>query len=367
MQNNYQLVETRLQEKSDDGRTVCNLCLWRCRLRHGQRGFCQAHVNRNGTLYNLSYGIVSSADVGPIEDKPVRHFRPGTKVLSVGSYGCNFRCTGCHNLEISWGVDALDELARGKSKAAFVTPEELVRAAIEAGVQGIAFTYSEPAVWLEYVIDVCNLARTNGLYTVYVSNSFVTDEALGELAGRIDVLCSDIKSMEDQFYRNICGKADVQSVLHGIELAQKLGIHVETRTNVIPGLNDDAANLLRIAHWIRDHLGSDSPWHITRFYPAYQLSHIEPTPLKTLNEARQQALMAGLTSVYTYGDKGCDCATENAPVEQILPGWQQLHAVNKCSEDCCGDEGILLKKYERTLSVAFDANTEHSQRLDVGD
>ena len=103
-------------------------------------------------------------------------------------------------------------------------------------------------------------------------------------------------------------------------MAQNLGIHVETRTNVIPGLNDDTANLLRIAHWIRDHLGSDSPWHITRFYPAYQLSYIEPTPVKTLNAARQQALMAGLTSVYTYGDKGCDCATENAPVEQILPG-----------------------------------------------
>ena len=135
-------------------------------------------MNRNGTLYNLSYGIISSADVGPIEDKPVRHFRPGTKVLSVGSYGCNFRCTGCHNLEISWGVNALDELARGKSKAAFITPEELVRAAVTAGVHGIAFTYSEPAVWLEYVIDVCDIARTRGLYTVYVSNSFVTDEAL---------------------------------------------------------------------------------------------------------------------------------------------------------------------------------------------
>ena len=240
-------------------------------------------------------------------------------------------------------------------------------AAIEAGVQGIAFTYSEPAVWLEYVIDVCNLARTKGLYTVYVSNSFVTEEALGQLAGRIDVLCSDIKSMEDQFYRNICGKAEVGPVLHGIEWAQNLGIHVETRTNVIPGLNDDPENLLRIAHWIRDHLGPDSPWHITRFYPAYQLSHIDPTPLKTLDQTRQQALMAGLTRVYTYGDKGCDCATENAPVEQILPGWKQLHAVNKCSQDCCGDEGILLKKYERTLSVAFDANTEHSQRLGVSD
>ena len=185
----------------------------------------------------------------------------------------------------------------------------------------------------------------------------MTDEALMQLAGRIDVLCSDIKSMEDQFYRNICGKAEVQHVLHGIEQAQELGIHVETRTNVIPGLNDDAENLLRIAHWIRDHLGPDSPWHITRFYPAYQLSHIEPTPLKTLNETRQQALIAGLTRVYTYGDKGCDCATDNAPIEQILPGWKQLQAVNKCSQDCCGDEGILLKKYERAMSVAFDANS----------
>ncbi|GIT48957.1 MAG: hypothetical protein Ct9H300mP14_08850 [Gammaproteobacteria bacterium] len=124
-------------------------------------------MNRNGTLYNLSYGIVSSADVGPIEDKPVRHFRPGTKVLSVGSYGCNFRVPVAITLRYLGVSTHLTNCSR-KSKAAFVTPEELVRAAIEAGVQGIAFTYSEPAVWLEYVIDVCNLARTNGLYTVYV-------------------------------------------------------------------------------------------------------------------------------------------------------------------------------------------------------
>jgi len=167
----YQLVETRLQEQLGNGTVRCNLCLWRCKIGHGQRGFCQAHVNRNGTLYNLSYGILSSIDIDAIEDKPVKHFRPGTRVMSVGSYGCSFRCGGCHNLDISWGVKALDDLAKGESRKAWVTPKSLVEAAQRAAVQGIAFTYSEPAVWLEYVIDTSILAHEAGLYTVYVSNS----------------------------------------------------------------------------------------------------------------------------------------------------------------------------------------------------
>jgi pyruvate formate lyase activating enzyme len=124
-------------------------------LRHGQRGFCQAHVNRGGVLYNLSYGIVSSIDIGAIEDKPVRHYRPGTNVMSIGGYGCSFRCTGCHNLEISWGEVELDLLARGESRQAYIKPETIVEAAIRHGCQGIAFTYSEPVVWMEYVLDVC--------------------------------------------------------------------------------------------------------------------------------------------------------------------------------------------------------------------
>ena len=172
----YRLVPTKLQENLSDGTVRCNLCLWRCRLRHGQRGFCQAHVNRDGRLYNLSYGVISAMDVGPIEDKPVRHYRPGSQVLSVGSYGCSFRCGGCHNLEISWGEEALDSLARGQSKAAFAEPEQLVATAIEAGVQGIAFTYSEPAVWLEYVLDVCEAAKRAGLFTCLLYTSDAADE-----------------------------------------------------------------------------------------------------------------------------------------------------------------------------------------------
>jgi len=344
----YQLVETRLQERLANGTTRCNLCLWRCRIGHGQRGFCQAHVNRDGTLYNLSYGILSSIDIDLIEDKPVRHFRPGTQVMSVGSYGCSFRCGGCHNLDISWGVSALDALARGESTEAWVTPQELIDTALRAGVQGIAFTYSEPAVWLEYVVDVCELAHQAGLYTVYVSNSFVTDEALQLVAPNLDVLCSDIKSMRDDFYREICRPATVEQVLHSIRTAHELGIHVETRTNIIPGKNDDPEEHYAIARWVHDNLGADSPWHITRFFPAYQLANIPPTPDETLLAAAGQGRLAGLEHVYVYNDKGCDCAKENRPIEFYLDSRpEEIHQVKKCSASCCGDEGILLKKYEQ--------------------
>ena len=343
----YRLVETRLQERLENGMTRCHLCLWRCKIGHGQRGFCQAHVNRNGRLYNLSYGIISAMDIGPIEQKPVRHFRPGTRVLSVGSYGCNFRCEGCHNLEISWGVEALDQLARGESTAAYATPRELVQVALREGVDGIAFTYSEPAVWLEYVLDVARVARTAGLYTVYVSNSFVTDDALIELAPWMDVLCSDIKSLDDSFYREICKVASVEQVLHSIERAQQLGVHVETRTNIIPGKNDDPEMLQSIARWIKEHLGPDSPWHITRFFPAFRLGHLPPTPSELMREVATLARDTGLFNVYVYDDKGCDCAAQNMPVSDYLSGnIREIHGVKKCAAECCGDDGVLLKKYE---------------------
>ena len=343
----YQLVETLLQEKLDNGITRCHLCPWRCKISHGQRGFCQAHVNRNGILYNLSYGIISSIDVTPIEDKPVKHYRPGTKVLSVGSYGCSFRCGGCHNLEISWGTATLDDLAKGESTAAYASPAELVEAALRQNVQGIAFTYSEPAVWLEYIIDVAKLAHEAGLYTLYVSNSFVTDEALEVVAPFIDVLCSDIKSMSDEFYKDICATASVEQVLQSIKKSHELGIHVETRTNVIPGKNDSEEELYQIACWIRDNLGADSPWHITRFFPAYKLSDVPATPSESLWLGHAAAERAGLKNIYVYDDKGCDCAEENMPVEVFLTGSpEDVHAVKKCAASCCGDDGVLLKKYE---------------------
>jgi pyruvate formate lyase activating enzyme len=346
----YQLIETRLQEQLEGGTVRCNLCLWRCKIGHGQRGFCQAHVNRNGTLYNLSYGILSSIDIDAIEDKPVKHYRPGTRVMSVGSYGCSFRCKGCHNLEISWGVKALDALAKGESREAWVAPESLIESAQKAGVQGIAFTYSEPAVWLEYVIDTAKLAHQAGLYTVYVSNSYITDEALELAAPYIDVLCSDIKSLSDDFYKEICRPATVKQILHCIKKAHELGIHVETRTNIIPEKNDNPEEHYQIACWVRDNLGENSPWHITRFFPAYQLSDLPATPETSLFMAEEAAQRAGLKNIYVYNDKGCDCAKENRPVEAYFSdSMEDLMQIKKCAQSCCGDEGVLLKKYKQTL------------------
>ena len=352
MTEGYQLVETMLQQPMENGDVVCNLCLWRCRLRHGQRGFCQAHVNRNGTLYNLSYGIISAIEVESIRNKPVYHFQPDSKVMSVGSYGCNFRCKGCHNLDISWGVEALDKLARGQSTDAWVTPQQLVETALKHEVGGIAFTYSEPAVWLEYVLDVSKLAHEAGLFTVYVSNSFVTDEALEVMAPYIDVLCSDIKSMSAEFYKDICPVGTVDQVLGSIKKAHELGIHVETRTNVIPGKNDSPQELREIAEWIRDNLGDDSPWHVTKFFPAYQLSHLPATPNEIIDLAAESGREIGLKHVYGHTDISCDCATENVPVAAWLEmDAQALNEVNKCAASCCGDEGILVKKFEKEAGL----------------
>jgi pyruvate formate lyase activating enzyme len=351
----YQLVPTRLQVQLDNGQTQCNLCPWYCKLSHGQRGFCQAHVNRHGTLYNLSYGIVSSLAIDTIESKPVRHYRPGSTVMSVGSYGCNFRCAGCHNAEISWGESALDLLAKGESTAAYVEPKELVAAAKRLGVDGIAFTYSEPAVWLEYVYDVAKEAHQQGLYTLYVSNSFVTAEALAEIAPYLDVLCSDVKSLDQQFYEKLCPVATPNQVLESIEAAHRLGIHVETRTNVIPTANDAMEELAAIATWIRDHLGKQSPWHITRFFPAHKLDHLPATEPELLERARVQSLELGLEHVYTYTDKGCDCAADNRPVAELLDRPELLvHEVKKCAADCCDDSGTLLKRYENQAATASE-------------
>ncbi|MFT5504197.1 MAG: pyruvate formate lyase activating enzyme [Gammaproteobacteria bacterium] len=352
MPDNYQLVESLLQQPMPNGDVTCNLCLWRCRLRHGQRGFCQAHVNRNGKLYNLSYGIISAIEVESIRNKPVYHYRPDSTVMSVGSYGCNFRCKGCHNLDISWGVDALDKLAKGKSTDAWTSAEALVETALKHGVDGIAFTYSEPAVWLEYVIDVSKLAHAAGLFTVYVSNSFVTDEALELMAPHIDVLCSDVKSMSAEFYKEICPVSTVDQVLASIKRAHELGIHVETRTNVIPTKNDSLDELKQIAVWIRDNLGADSPWHVTKFFPAYKLSHIPATDNAIIEAAAQAGREIGLENVYGHTDISCDCATENMPVSAWLElPADELNAQNVCAAPCCGDEGILVKKFERDAGL----------------
>ena len=196
------------------------------------------------------------------------------------------------------------------------------------------------------------LAHDAGLFTVYVSNSFVTDDALEVMASHIDVLCSDIKSLSAEFYRDICPVGTVEQVLASIKKAAELGIHVETRTNVIPTKNDNLDELKGIAQWIHDNLGADSPWHVTRFFPAYKLSHLPATDNAIIDTAAAVGRDVGLQNVYAHTDISCDCATENAPVSAWLElDPAALDGVNKCAASCCGDEGILVKKFEREAGL----------------
>ena len=180
----------------------------------------------------------------------------------------------------------------------------------------------------------------------------MTDEALEEVAPYIDVLCSDVKSLSDEFYKDVCPTSSVNQVLASIKKAHDLGIHVETRTNIIPGKNDDPAELKRIAEWIRDNLGEDSPWHVTKFFPAYQLSHVPETPHEIIHSAAEQAKAIGLKHVYAHTDISCDCADENATVDDWLgKSADEVKDINKCSASCCGTEGILLQKFEKEAGL----------------
>ncbi|MDO8847385.1 MAG: AmmeMemoRadiSam system radical SAM enzyme [Coriobacteriia bacterium] len=277
----------------DGDRVHCLLCPNDCRIADGARGTCGVRENRGGVLQALTYGLVSSVAVDPIEKKPVFHFRPGTRALSIGSVGCSMRCGHCQNWQISRARPGeetrLDRLPAG----------EVVALADEHGCEGVAFTYNEPVIWIEYVLDVARACKEAGLYTVMVTNGYITSAGLDLIGEHIDVWRVDVKGFSDGVYRELCKVRSVAPVLEAAERAQtRWGMHVEVVTNVIPTLNDDDETLTGIAHWIRDTLGPDTPWHITRFFPYLELDHLSPTPVATLERARRIGLESGLHFVF---------------------------------------------------------------------
>ncbi|MCP4709497.1 MAG: radical SAM protein [Planctomycetes bacterium] len=317
------MKEAILYKQISAKRTRCLLCYRNCVIEENNRGFCLSRLNIDGKLYSLNYGVISAIEPTPIEDKPLIGFFPGSRCLSIGTFGCNFRCKGCQNHDLSWGRDVLDELrdqALGISggsrdtRAAdlpdyqLMQPEEIIDRALRAECQGIAFTFNEPTIWAEYVLDTGKLAKENGLYTAYVSNSWLTTEHLDAIAPYIDAMALDIKSMNDTYYSELCDvKAAVKHVLATCAHAMNVnGIHVETRTCIIPGWNDDPEMLSTIAEWIKNNLGVDSIWHILRFFPQHKLQHISPTSAETLDAAKALGEKAGLRRVGIIGDKSCD-------------------------------------------------------------
>lgn len=283
-----------LWDRLDEGRVRCRVCERRCVIAPGHRGVCATRENRDGELVTLIYGSVSARHVAPIEQKPLYHFYPASQWLSLGSLGCNFHCPGCQNWELAHC--RLDESLRPLDE---MSPAEAVEMALARGCKGISWTYNEPAIWHEFTVETTRLARTHGLMANYVTNGYITPEALDEIAPLLDAWRVDIKAFDTETYRRLANITDPEKILTAAQRAKEVhGLHVECVTNVIPSFNDDHAELRGLAASIAAALGADTPWHVTRFVPHFQLSDLPPTPVETLDRAHEIGKEAGLWYVY---------------------------------------------------------------------
>jgi len=281
-------VEGLLQEREGD-KVRCLTCERRCLLREGALGWCRTRKNIGGTIYTLIYGDVSSLSANPIEKKPLYHFHPGSVALTAGSWSCNFDCPWCQNWDISKSAPPV-------VYTNYIPPEKFVEKTKRSRCQGTSISFNEPTLSLEWSLDVFRLARKEGLYNTYVTNGYMTPEALQLLieAG-LDAMNVDVKGSAE-VVKKYCG-ADVEKVWRNCKAAREAGVHLEITTLVIPGVNDDEETLRSIAARIRRELGPETPWHTTGYYPAYHF-HAPPTPVSTLERARQIGLEEGLEFVY---------------------------------------------------------------------
>jgi pyruvate formate lyase activating enzyme len=284
------LHEARQYEKTENNGVQCSLCNHRCAINEGKHGICGVRINEAGTLYAGTYGKISAEAVDPIEKKPLFHYLPGTRSYSLGSAGCNFHCKHCQNWHISRA--ALDD-----AHLRPLSPEEGVERAVESGSASISWTYNEPTIWHEYTLDQGTLAKARGLGTVYVTNGYITEEALREIAPMLGAWRVDLKAFTDDFYKKVCG-ARLQPVLDSAILARELGLHIETVTLVIPGLNDSMDEQEALIRWVIGHLGPDTPMHFSAFHPDYQMTDRGATPVATLEKIYERAKELGLRYPY---------------------------------------------------------------------
>jgi len=291
LDNAEQLKEARWWEAEPGGRVHCYLCPRHCHIHPGQAGFCFIRVNKAGKLYSLGYGSPAALQIDPIEKKPLSHFLPGTSVFSMGTAGCNMGCLFCQNWDIS--KSRADQV-----NARDVPPVDVPLLALKHGCDSIAFTYNEPTIWGEYVIDICAEARKHGLKTVMVTNGYITREAFHDIYDHIDAANVDLKAFTENFY----GKTTLthlQPVLDTLLMLKKeTKVWFEITNLMIPTLNDDPAETLKLCEWILENLGPDVPLHFTAFHPDFKLVDKPRTPAETLDGARKIAVDAGLHYVY---------------------------------------------------------------------
>lgn len=286
------LHPAKFWEATEAGKVRCNLCRFHCTIAAGRRGRCGVRENREGALYSLVYGYAVAENVDPIEKKPLYHFHPGSRSLSLATVGCNFHCLHCQNSDISqWPHQ------RSGIPGTELSPQDVVRHAIESKAASIAYTYTEPTIFFEYAFDTAVEARKAGIKNVFVTNGYTTTEALESIAPYLDAANVDLKGFSDKAYRDVTG-ASLDGVLDCLRDYRRLGIWLEVTTLVIPGHNDSEEELRHIATFIAEDLGRDVPWHISAFYPTYKMLDRPPTPVSSLVLARDLGRRAGLKYVY---------------------------------------------------------------------
>jgi pyruvate formate lyase activating enzyme len=295
-------MEAYLYESLEDQKVRCHLCAHRCVIKPGRRGLCNVRENEAGVLNTLVYGRVIASHIDPIEKKPLFHFLPGSRSYSIATVGCNLRCRFCQNADIA----QLPTDRPGVILGDHCTAEQIVDAAASAKCQSISYTYTEPTVFFEFAHDTAKIAHARGIRNVFVTNGYMTAEALNMVHPYLDGANVDLKAFTHAYYKDLCG-AKLKPVQETLQLMISLGIFVEVTTLIIPGLNDDKHELESLALFIKNDLGPETPWHISRFHPTYKLTDRSSTPVKTLEMARNIGLKAGLKYVYTGnvpGDSG---------------------------------------------------------------
>jgi pyruvate formate lyase activating enzyme len=285
--------EARYWKPEADGKVLCTLCPRECRIGEGQNGFCWIRRNRGGRLVTTGWGTTTRFAVDPIEKKPISHFRPGSQVLSFGTAGCNLGCRFCQNWDIS---KARHDEASSQDEW---TPARVVDLAERMGAPGIAFTYNDPIIWAEYAIDVAREARARGLFTVFVTNGYVSPEARADVFRHMDATNVDLKAFTEEFYARTT-LSHLEPVKETLEwLARETDVWVEVTTLLIPGLNDGDDELRSLSRFVRDRMSADVPLHFSAFHPDYKLLDRPRTPPATLTRARRIAMHEGLRYVYT--------------------------------------------------------------------
>lgn len=281
------------------GDVICELCPRYCTIPEGGAGDCRVRVNIDGKLVATTYGRPSSVHIDPVEKKPLYHFHPGSAVFSIATAGCNLHCRNCQNWQLSQrGGEEMERIYRAE-------PIDVVDAALEENCHSIAYTYSDPIIFYEYVYDTSVLAHDRGLKNIFVTAGYINEKPMRRLCRVIDATNIDLKAYDDGFYRRNCS-GSLKPVLDAMVIAREEGVWLEVTNLVIPTLNDDIATVRRMAHWIRDNLGEQTPLHFSRFTPHYQMRNLPPTPIESLQRVWNEAREAGLKYVYIgniYGHK----------------------------------------------------------------